>query len=89
MPDHTHFAPPMSPTLLQDPVIKAVAAVHGVSPAVVILAWSYQQGIVFNPRSMNAAHMLENIGLSPTPWWSVGLFADEMAQLSSRPQLPV
>ena len=46
-----------------------------------------QQGVVFNPRSMNAAHMLENIGLSPTPWWDVHLSADEMALLSSRPQV--
>ena len=85
--DHTKFPPPMSPTVLEDPVVKAVAAAHGVSPAVAILAWHFQQGVVFNPRSMNAAHMLENIGLSPTPWWDVHLSADEMALLSSRPQV--
>ena len=84
--DHAHFLPPLSPTVLEDPVVKAVAAAHGVSPAVAILAWHFQQGIAFNPRSMNAAHILENIGATPTPWWQVNLSEEEMGQLSSRPQ---
>jgi diketogulonate reductase-like aldo/keto reductase len=86
VPDHGAFKPPLAPTVLEDPVVAAVAAAHSVSPAVALLAWMFQQGVVFNPRSMNARHMLENIGATPTPWWAVALSAEEMAQLSSRPQ---
>jgi len=86
VPDHKTFSPPQSPTVFADPVVVAVAAAHNTSPAAVILAWHYQQGIVFNPRSMNAAHMLINLGISGVPWWELALTAEEMAQLSTRPQ---
>ena len=87
VPDHRSYSPPQSPTMLVDPVVMAVAAAHGVSPAVATLAWQYQLGIPFNPRSMNAAHVLENLGLAGTPWWQVQLTPTEMQQMSSRPQI--
>ena len=87
VPDHRTYAPPQSASMLTDPVVTAVAAAHGVSPAVATLAWQYALGFVFNPRSMNAAHMLENLGLTGTPWWQVVLSAEEMQLMSSRPQL--
>lgn len=85
--DRKTFPPPMPAlTPLADPVVVQIAAAHGVTPATVILAWQYQLGIVFNPRSQNAAHMLENIGATAAPWWSIALTAAEMSALSSRPQ---
>jgi diketogulonate reductase-like aldo/keto reductase len=86
VPDHRTFFPPQSRTVFEDPVVVAIAAAHATSPAEVILAWHYQLGVVFNPRSMNAAHILENLGATATPWWTINLSAAEMAQLSSRPQ---
>ena len=47
----------------------------------------YALGIVFNPRSMNAAHILQNLGEVGTAWWDVKLSAQETQQMSSRPQL--
>jgi diketogulonate reductase-like aldo/keto reductase len=86
VPDRRTYAPPMSVTPLVDPVVGAVAAAHATTPANVILAWHFQQGVVFNPRSQNAAHFVENLGLGALPWWAVSLSASEMAALSSRPQ---
>jgi len=45
------------------------------SPAQILLAWQYHQGIVFNPRSMNKAHMLENLDAKVT---STALDADDL-----------
>ena len=86
VPDHKTFSPPQSRTVFEDSVVVAIAAAHGTSPAEIMLAWHFQLGIVFNPRSMNGQHMLQNLGATATPWWSLNLSAAEMAQLSSRPQ---
>lgn len=86
VPDHRTYAPPQSKTILADPVVRAIAAAHASTPAQVLLAWHYQLGVVFNPRSMNAAHVLENLGLTATPWWSLKLTDAEMQQLNARPQ---
>ena len=90
VPDRYTYAPPAAQTPLEDPVATAIAAAHAVSVAEVELAW---QGValklVVNPRSMNAAHMLENLGRSlagTPPWWTLALTPAEVAQLSSRPQ---
>lgn len=87
VPDHRTYTPPQSTTMLVDPVVMSVAAAHNVSPAVAMLAWQYALGIVFNPRSMNAAHILENLGQTGTPWWDVVLTPQEMQAMSSRPQV--
>jgi diketogulonate reductase-like aldo/keto reductase len=88
VPDHRKYTPPHSVTMLVDPVVMAVAAAHSTSAAVVTLAWQHALGIVFNPRSMNAAHILENLGqVGTAPWWELKLSAQEMQQMSSRPQL--
>lgn len=47
--------------LLQDPKLAPLAAKHGLSPAQVLLAWQHMRGIVYNPRSMRAEHMKENL----------------------------
>jgi diketogulonate reductase-like aldo/keto reductase len=89
VPDRRTYAPPLSPTPLLDPVVRSIAASHQTTPANVILAWHYQLGIVFNPRSQNAAHIVENIGVGAMPWWTLNLSDMEMEALSSRPQVPV
>lgn len=89
VPDHRTFVPPAALTPLLDPVAASIAAAHAVSTAEVQLAWQWTLGLVVNPRSMNAFHMLQNLGRSlagTLPWWNLELSDAEMAQLSSRPQ---
>ena len=71
----------MSPTQLVDPVVTAVAAAHGRSPAAVLLNWLWQLGIVTNPRTYNPAHMDDDLRA-----YDFALNASEVALLSSRPQ---
>jgi diketogulonate reductase-like aldo/keto reductase len=62
-------------------VLLQVAAAHpGASPAQIVLAWLWAQGIPSNPRTMNATHMRDNLSAL-----SIQLTAAEMAALSSRP----
>jgi 2,5-diketo-D-gluconate reductase A len=81
VPDRRSYKPPMAASMLQDPVLLQVAAAHQRSPAEVTLAWQWAHGIVVNPRSQNAAHMLQNLG-----FWDISLSAAEVAALDSRPQ---
>ena len=57
----------MKPGLLEDPVITAVAARVGKTPAQVLLAWAVQRGtaVLTTPRS--AARAKENFGISALP----------------------
>jgi diketogulonate reductase-like aldo/keto reductase len=87
VPDHKTFSPPQARTVFDDPIVQAIAGAHATTPDVVLLAWHFQQNIIFNPRSMNAAHMINNIGFdSVNNWSNLGLTSAEMSQLSSRPQ---
>ena len=81
VPDRHTFAPPMAQTPLLDPVLLKIVAAHKRSAAEVTLAWQLQLGLVVNPRSQNAAHMVENLS-----FFDIVLSADEVAQLNSRPQ---
>jgi len=83
IPDWHKFPDPPMPatTPLNDPVVLQIAAAHGRSPAAVILNWEWSLGLPVNPRSMNAAHMLDNLNI-----YNFTLTTDEIAQLSSRPQ---
>jgi diketogulonate reductase-like aldo/keto reductase len=77
----------MSLTPLLDPIVLSIAATHKTTPANVILAWHYALNIPFNPRSQNAAHQLENLGVGTTiPWWSLNLSQSELTALNTRPQ---
>jgi diketogulonate reductase-like aldo/keto reductase len=67
--------------VLTDPVALSIGAAHNASAAAVQLAWQLQLGMAVNPRSQNAAHMLQ---LLSAP--GLTLTAAEMAALSSRPQ---
>lgn len=48
-------------TLLENPVVSAVAAAHGKSPAQVLIRWSTQLGNVVIPRATDPAQLAENI----------------------------
>ena len=47
--------------LLDDPVVRDVAADLGVSPAVAVLAWNVDRGVVPIPSSTDPAHVVENL----------------------------
>ncbi|MCB1341044.1 MAG: aldo/keto reductase, partial [Pseudooceanicola sp.] len=72
------YAPIGSGRLLEDPVIAAIAAGHGKSPAQVMLRWHLQQGNVAIPRSSNPSRVAQNIAIT-----DFTLTADEMARLSA------
>eukprot|EP01060_Flectonema_neradi_P035955 TRINITY_DN676_c0_g1_i1.p1 TRINITY_DN676_c0_g1~~TRINITY_DN676_c0_g1_i1.p1 ORF type:complete len:415 (+),score=84.27 TRINITY_DN676_c0_g1_i1:73-1245(+) len=50
-----------APTLLEEKVIGDIAKSHQISPAQVLLAWSFAKGVPSNPRSVNEQHMKENM----------------------------
>ena len=47
--------------LTEHPTILSLANKYGKSAAQIILNWSWKQNIVFNPRTMNVSHMMENL----------------------------
>ena len=49
------------PVLLENPLIGAIAAEHGCSPAQVLIAWQLQSGISTIPKSVRPARLLENL----------------------------
>ena len=71
----------MSATPLLDPVVVAIAAAHGRTPAQVLSNWFWRLGFPFNPRSMSVPHMTENLNA-----FDFALTGHEVSQLSSRPQ---
>ena len=83
VPDWHKFPPSngMSATALVDPVVTAIAAAHGRSPAAVILNWLWALGIPTNPRTYNPAHMDDDLAA-----YNFSLNASEVGLLSSRPQ---
>ena len=57
----------MTPGLLEDPVISAVAARVGKTPAQVLLAWAVQRGTALLTTPKSAARAKENFDISPLP----------------------
>ncbi len=49
--------------LLENKTLCQIAAVHGKSPAQVILRWDLQRGVVVIPGSSNEKHICENISI--------------------------
>ena len=47
--------------LLDEPVLEAIAADHGVTPAQVVLHWNTERGVVPIPSSTSAEHVIENL----------------------------
>jgi alcohol dehydrogenase (NADP+) len=57
----------MRPGLIEDPVITAIAARVGKSPAQVLLAWAVQRGTALLTTPKSAARARENFDISPLP----------------------
>ena len=57
----------MRPGLIEDPVISAIAARVGRTPAQVLLAWAVQRGTAFLTTPKSAARERENFDISPLP----------------------
>ena len=49
--------------LLADPVIAAIAAKHGRTPAQVIIRWHVDSGLVVIPKSVTPARIVQNFGV--------------------------
>ena len=82
--DWTTFQPQIgTPTVLQEPMIKQIAERMGRSPAEVLLRWHYQLNIPTQPRTLNLAHMKENIDVFK---WNVSISDEDMKALGSMSQ---
>jgi alcohol dehydrogenase (NADP+) len=57
----------MRPGLIEDPVISAIAARVGKTPAQVLLAWALQRGTAFLTTPKSAARARENFDISALP----------------------
>ena len=57
----------MTPGLMEDPVITAIAARVGKSPAQVLLAWAVQRGTALLTTPKTLARAKENFDISPLP----------------------
>lgn len=74
----------MTAKALDDPVLAAIAAAHPpFTPAQVTLAWLWALGVPTNPRTLNPAHMDENLAALNG---DLVLSESEVAALSGRPQ---
>jgi len=71
----------MSPTILEDPAVVRIASSYSKSPAQIILRWVLQSGLPTNPRSMNVAHMVENLNI-----FDFELTPKDMNDLNSLPE---
>jgi diketogulonate reductase-like aldo/keto reductase/predicted dehydrogenase len=69
-------SPLSAPGVLDDPVVEAVAADAGVTPAQVVLAWHVTSGVVPIPSSTSREHAVENLASARHR-----LDADAMARL--------
>lgn len=65
----------------QNPVVGAVAAAHGKTPAQVMLRWNIQRGVVVIPKSTHVERMRENLDV-----FDFELTADEMARIEGLDQ---
>ncbi len=73
----------MKPGLLEDPVISAIAARVGKTPAQVLLAWAVQRGTALLTTPRSAARARENFDISPLPQDAL----DEINRIQTRQRL--
>ena len=74
----TAYMPLAYGKVVVDPVIAAIAARHGVTPAQVALSWSLQQGFAVMPSSTKRADLGANLHFQ-----RITLSPDEMAQMAT------
>jgi aldehyde reductase len=73
----------MRPGLLEDPVISAIAARVGKTPAQVLLAWAVQRGTAVLTTPKSAARARENFDISAIPEDALG----EINRIQTRQRL--
>ena len=73
----------MKPGPLEDPVITAIAARVGKTPAQVLLAWAVQRGTAVLTTAKTAAHSRENFDISTLPQDAL----DEINRIQTRQRL--
>ncbi|MGB2634672.1 MAG: aldo/keto reductase [Candidatus Acidiferrum sp.] len=73
----------MRPGLLEDPVIAAIAARVGKTPAQVVLAWAVQRGTALLTTPRSAAHASESFDISALPEDAL----DEINRIQTRQRL--
>ena len=73
----------MRPGPLEDPVISAIAARVGKTPAQVLLAWAVQRGTALLTTPRTAARARENFNISPLPKEAI----DEVNRIQTRQRL--
>jgi alcohol dehydrogenase (NADP+) len=73
----------MRPGLIEDPVISAIAARLGRTPAQVLLAWAVQRGTALLTTPKSAARARENFDISPLP----GDALNEINRIQTRQRL--
>ena len=74
----TAYMPLAYGKVMADPVIAAIAAKHGMTPAQVALSWSLQQGFAVIPSSTKRANLEANLHFQ-----RITLSPDEMAQMAT------
>ena len=74
-----------TPTLLEEPLVRSIAARVGRSPAEVLLRWHAKLGVATQPRSTDPAHMAENLAVFGA-WAAADLTDGDVAALSALPQ---
>lgn len=74
----TAYMPLAYGKVVADPVIAAIAAKYGVTPAQVALSWSLQQGFAVIPSSTKRANLEANLHFQ-----RITLSPDEMAQMAT------
>jgi len=73
----------LKPGLLEDPVISAIGARVGKTPAQVLLAWAVQRGTALLTTPRSAARARENFDISPLPEDAL----DEIGRIQTRQRL--
>jgi D-xylose reductase len=65
-------------SVLNQPIVKDIAANHGKTPAQVVLRWGMQRGTAVIPKTMRPERLLENISI-----FDFELSADEMESINA------
>jgi alcohol dehydrogenase (NADP+) len=73
----------MRPGMLEDPIISAIAARVGKTPAQVLLAWAVQRGTAVLTTPKSAARARESFNISPLPQAAL----DEINRIQTRQRL--
>jgi len=74
---------PWKTQIIQQPTVLNIAQKYNKTPAQVVLAWSWQQGIVVNARSWDPEHHLENLNI-----FDFQLTAEEITAIGAVPKPP-